>query len=193
MRLFGMIFMLLSVATPVVAQEDDPPCDELWFARNLLFDRAGFCFDSTLGQAAFDNADCTTAAPALDARAAANVARLRAAETAYGCAIDTRRTRLRDQEYLAFYRDLQDLPVVELYPGGCIGYRGAPIPLRSGASDSAPVIGTAAPGQSLGLSYQDFGDWTFVTVHPRDTGLPVLAYGWARLGPDPLICDVYPG
>ena len=50
MRLFGMIFMLLSIAPPVVAQEDDPPCDELWFARNLLFDRAGHCFDSTLGQ-----------------------------------------------------------------------------------------------------------------------------------------------
>jgi len=183
MPLFGTILMLLSIALPVVAQEDDPRCDELWFARNLLFDHAGHCFDSTLGQAVFDNADCTTATPALDERAAANVARPRAAETAYGCAIDTRRTPLRDQEYLAFYRDLQDLPVVELYPGGCIGYRGAPIPLCNGASNSVSVIGTAAPGQSLGLSYQDFGDWTFVTVHPAIPACPYWLTNGCGLAP----------
>ncbi len=35
-------------------------CDELWTARNEIFDRNGYCFRSERGQAVFDNADCTS-------------------------------------------------------------------------------------------------------------------------------------
>ncbi len=35
-------------------------CDQLWIARNEIFDRNGYCFRSERGQAYFDNADCTS-------------------------------------------------------------------------------------------------------------------------------------
>lgn len=48
---------LFAVLTPLPAVAD--ACDEMWFIRNLHFDRAGYCFGSTLGQNIFDNAGCT--------------------------------------------------------------------------------------------------------------------------------------
>ena len=35
-------------------------CEQLWIARNEIFDRNGYCFRSERGQAYFDNADCTS-------------------------------------------------------------------------------------------------------------------------------------
>ncbi|WP_210209176.1 YARHG domain-containing protein [Dichotomicrobium thermohalophilum] len=35
-------------------------CDELWIARNEIFDRNGYCFRSERGKAYFDNSDCTS-------------------------------------------------------------------------------------------------------------------------------------
>lgn len=35
-------------------------CEELWIARNEIFDRNGYCFRSERGQAYFDNSDCTS-------------------------------------------------------------------------------------------------------------------------------------
>jgi len=35
-------------------------CDELWIARNEIFDRNGYCFRSARGQDYFDNSDCTS-------------------------------------------------------------------------------------------------------------------------------------
>lgn len=35
-------------------------CEELWVARNEIFDRNGYCFRSERGQAYFDNSDCTS-------------------------------------------------------------------------------------------------------------------------------------
>ena len=96
MRMSGIILFLLSIAPPLAAQ-DAAPCDELWFARNLIFDRAGYCFGSRLGRAVFDNTDCSTTAPKFDARAAENVAALHAAETEYGCTIEIGRASCRER------------------------------------------------------------------------------------------------
>lgn len=38
----------------------DMTCEELWIARNEVFDRNGYCFRSERGQAYFDNSDCTS-------------------------------------------------------------------------------------------------------------------------------------
>ena len=35
-------------------------CEELWIARNEIFDRNGYCFRSARGQDYFDNTDCTS-------------------------------------------------------------------------------------------------------------------------------------
>jgi len=38
----------------------DLDCDQLWIARNEIFDRNGYCFRSERGKSYFDNADCTS-------------------------------------------------------------------------------------------------------------------------------------
>ncbi|MFP4537010.1 MAG: YARHG domain-containing protein [Dichotomicrobium sp.] len=35
-------------------------CEELWIARNEIFNRNGYCFQSARGQEYFDNSDCTS-------------------------------------------------------------------------------------------------------------------------------------
>jgi hypothetical protein len=58
-------------------------CDQLWYARNAIFDRAGYCFSSARGKAAFDNTGCTGGTP--DAAGMAEVARIQQQEAANGC------------------------------------------------------------------------------------------------------------
>jgi len=58
MRAF-LALLLAALAAPAAALEI---CDELWFTRNLIYDRAGYCFSSPLGRAVFDNSDCTGSA-----------------------------------------------------------------------------------------------------------------------------------
>ena len=54
---FVLTFLLSLCVTPAFALDH---CEEWWFTRNLVFDRAGYCFSSPLGQAVFDNSDCFT-------------------------------------------------------------------------------------------------------------------------------------
>lgn len=42
------------------ADLSDLNCDELWIARNEIFDRNGYCFQSARGEDYFDNSDCTS-------------------------------------------------------------------------------------------------------------------------------------
>lgn len=42
------------------ADVDMLDCDDLWIARNEIFDRNGYCFRSARGQDYFDNSDCTS-------------------------------------------------------------------------------------------------------------------------------------
>jgi len=44
----------------VEADVADLSCEELWIARNEIFDRNGYCFRSERGQAYFDNSDCSS-------------------------------------------------------------------------------------------------------------------------------------
>jgi len=64
-------------------------CDSLWYQRNLIYDRKGYCFQSPRGQAAFSNEGCTEGLaagdiPLTDAESA-EVQRLVARERALGC------------------------------------------------------------------------------------------------------------
>ncbi len=62
-------------------------CDQLWVARNEMFDRHGYCFTSGRGQSFFDNADCSTSdAGILNKTEKANVATIKEVEAAQGCA-----------------------------------------------------------------------------------------------------------
>lgn len=61
-------------------------CDELWVARNEMFDRRGYCFTSGRGQSFFDNADCTTSSQSiLNKTEKANAAVIKQVEAEKGC------------------------------------------------------------------------------------------------------------
>lgn len=61
-------------------------CDELWVARNEMFDRRGYCFTSGRGQTYFDNSDCTTSSSGILNKAEkANVATIKQVESEKGC------------------------------------------------------------------------------------------------------------
>lgn len=61
-------------------------CDELWVARNEMFDRRGYCFSSGRGQSYFDNSDCTTSSSSiLNKTEKANVTTIKQVEAEKGC------------------------------------------------------------------------------------------------------------
>lgn len=152
--------VMLFNAAPVLAES---VCDEMWFTRNLIFDRAGYCFGSNLGQALFDNSDCTTKSPTLTAVDIDKVARIRANEASLQCQINTSRSRL-DLEGVVDLRRLRDLPVRDVLGSGCIGWRGAPVTLRAGHGVRNPEIGQIVRGDSIGFLHDAEGGWNFVTV-----------------------------
>ncbi len=61
-------------------------CDALWVARNEIFDRNGYCFETARGKAYFDNADCRTSSQnILTSLERRNVDAIRAWERRRGC------------------------------------------------------------------------------------------------------------
>lgn len=193
-RAFALIALAMAgLALPAAAAEDGPYCEDLWFARNLIFDRAGYCFGSPLGQALFDNADCTEAAPDLPPDLAARVAQIRALEAEFSCAIDTDRTSLTYEAELNEYRAMIDVPIRGYGESGCIGYRGAPVAVHAGAGPDTPVIGQILPGMSIGFAHWPLNGWDFVSVHPEGFGTENVKSGWVRLGEGPPPCDGYAG
>lgn len=58
----GPADMISDSSERVLVDEElvDMTCDQLWMARNEIFDRNGYCFRSPRGQDYFDNSDCTS-------------------------------------------------------------------------------------------------------------------------------------
>lgn len=152
-------------------------CDDLWFTRNLIFDRAGYCFSSELGQAIFDNTDCVEGEVELTPRAEALVALIRSDEDGLQCRVDDTRTTL-DVPEIATRMRMQDLPIATLYESACVGWLGDSLELRTARNDEAEVIGTAERGDALAFQFQDEGAWSFIEVLGQD-GL--LGMGWAKV------------
>jgi len=155
-------------------------CAELWFTRNLIFDRAGYCFGSTLGQALFDNADCIGKNVTLDPVSQRKVAKIREIETWEECRVNTNGTSLVFEDMEA-KRALLDLPVPDNLGSGCLGWRGTAIPLRTGHRAEAPVSGWLQTGDYILFDHYDEGDWLFITTYaPTAVGGwgPAKAMGW---------------
>lgn len=167
------LVVLLALIWPGLAAAD---CAEMWFLRNLVFDRAGYCFGSTLGASVFDNGDCRTKNPALGRDASAYVARIKTMEAEFQCRIDTSRSRI-DLPLMGMYRALDDLPLRDMGESGCIGWMGNPVKLRAGAGGGSRVIFTIRPGDDLIFKHEDLGGWSFINVN---RGNRPAGIGWAR-------------
>ena len=64
-------------------------CESLWVERNQIANVAGQCFDTALGQAVFDNGDCTPGEPAMAEAALDRIARIAQAEARLACEVNT--------------------------------------------------------------------------------------------------------
>jgi hypothetical protein len=187
----GMRFFLTLAlfVLPHVALSDEQ-CEDIWFTRNLVMDRAGYCFASPLGQAVFDNSDCTGMQVQLDPAATEVVARIRALESEYGCNVDTSKPRLTMLD-LAFRRVLRDLPVRQMGDSSewaCLGWTGPTLPLYDGFTAPLHAIGEVTPGDYVSFGHQGPGqNWTYVSVHPPGFGGGFKSAGW-MYWPDQMPC-----
>lgn len=184
MRRSGLIFPLLLslLSTPVVAEVweyGEAECNELWFMRNLIMDRAGYCFGSALGQALYDNGDCRGKEVSLTAAQSRQVQKIQELERQIGCEVNTGGSRL-DLPNMAALRRLKDMPLPDNGAWACIGWTGEVVPLYDGHGAGATVIGQIQPGDRVDYSYLGEGDWTVVTVARGGSGGPVVQ-GW--IGP----------
>ncbi len=165
-------------------------CEEMWYLRNLIADRAGYCFTTPLGEAIFDNGDCTTTELGLSPSESARFHAIRAVEEAYSCAVDVSKTTLPYLER----RDwnlIETLPVPDGLESACQGYRFRPFALRSGPRGDAAVVGEVRTGDTVRFRYLDEGDWMFLI-----TDGPSAALGWAPVAAmqvDDKTCAAYAG
>ena len=106
-------------------------CEELWFFRNLIFDRAGYCFETPLGQAVFDNADCTTSTPVLSQTLSDRVALIRLEEGYSGCNIDPDVGGLPPDLTVAAWAEVETLPLPTGFESACVYWLGAALELRA--------------------------------------------------------------
>lgn len=151
MRFIACFFLW---GTAAYADTASAACDELWFSRNAMMDHAGYCFKSPLGQAVFDNSDCTTSEPKLSKSAQAMTAQIISNEAAFSCDVDTSRTSLppdvlfrSDQR-----RELATQPPVPAHWGAeesCGGYLGDPLPVYAAPSRDAAILDVMQSGGDI--------------------------------------------
>ncbi|RED18171.1 DUF4453 domain-containing protein [Pontivivens insulae] len=169
------------VLTPLSALADSF-CEDLWFTRNALADRGGYCFSSTLGRAVFDNDGCTGSTSALAANDRAVVSRIVELEAEAQCAVDTEAQGL-DLPDLPWRRTMIDLPVADGAESGCLGWRGGRALLHAGAGAFSRVTGSIEPGDVIISAHEAIesnagGRWIYVTVHPRTAAADPVSAGW---------------
>jgi hypothetical protein len=74
-----------AVATaPVLAQS----CADLWYERNLIYARNGYCFSTSLARRAFAEFECWTTNPKLTRYEQDRVAAIKAEERRRGCKVN---------------------------------------------------------------------------------------------------------
>lgn len=153
-------------------------CDDLWFTRNLIFDRAGFCFSSTLGNAVFDNSNCTSNQVDFDERSKQFIKYIRDLETALDCHVDTSRNQLDFNDIAIRFR-LQNLPIRDEFESGCLGWQQADQPLYAGRDTASAVIGRITSGDYVLFAYISVSGWSYVTTYEPVWG-PLKSGGWMQ-------------
>jgi hypothetical protein len=190
MRYVIALFAVLA-AMPAAATE---LCEDLWFTRNQIMDRAGYCFGSTLGKAMFDNDGCTGKSVTLSAKAQQQVAEIRRLEGSLQCKVDTSRSALELVD-LATRRQLIDLPIHDEFESGCIGWQEAPADLHAGHKSTSPVIGRIEPGDDVLYShytYPPVEGWAYVTIWSGGWG-DFKSAGWLGVRTSENSCRQFAG
>ncbi|MBL4812014.1 MAG: DUF4453 domain-containing protein [Rhodobacteraceae bacterium] len=173
------------VALPAAALE---LCDELWFTRNLIFDRAGYCFGSALGQVVFDNAGCTSGAPNLSPQAQQLVEYIRSEEVDWSCAVNSDGQRLA-VDFQAIRMAITDIPIPSGFVSSCFGWRGPGLALRAAHDVTAAQTGMVEKGDDIIWEFERVDGWSFI-ISSRGNG----AMGWMQEPQmDEQSCDAFGG
>ena len=163
-------------------------CASMWVTRNMVFDRAGYCFGSNLGKALFDNGGCIGKDVRLSSADQDFVDYTKEMETMFECNIDTSRRTL-NLPLLNQWLQLIDLPRRDYGGSGCLGYLGQPVTLRSGIGGGR-VLGQVNPGDDIIFNHWDQAGRSFVTVMRNNRE---VSLGWADLRMDQLPCRQFAG
>lgn len=177
--------ILLLAAAPLRAETG---CEDIWFTRNLVMDRAGYCFSTPLGRALFDNSDCIGTHVTPDPAGQALINRIRALEAQHGCRVDTSR-RWLDMKDINFRKALTVLPIRDDFESGCLGWTGTTTPLYAGYFEPLHAIGQVTPGDYVSYAYlSDAPGWSYVTIHAPVWGAFKSA-GWLYWPGEPPCAD----
>lgn len=182
-----LVCTLCMLGSPVLATD---ACHDLWFTRNALVDRAGYCFGSVLGQAVFDNNGCTGKSVTLSPQAQQTVHQIQALEARIGCRVNTGQTSL-ELDDLELRRRLWDLPVLDELAGACLGWLGASVGLRAGHRSDAPYVGQITSGNYVSYGHVPVGSWSYVTTSGPDW--QVTSGGWLDMSAVQEQCRDYAG
>lgn len=185
--MFRFLTALVFCAAPAWANDG---CHDLWFTRNLIMDRAGYCFGSVLGQAVFDNADSTGTSVSLPPGQQQMVAALREMERRFECHVNTGQPWLHLNDRAVRQR-LTDLPIRDEFESACLGWLGPLAPLRAGHHPGSDVLNYVSPGDWVSYSHIPVGPWTYVTIHLPDWTLK--GGGWLDTSAQEEVCSDYAG
>ena len=184
-----LVLLLALLATPAMA---DDVCEDLWFTRNLIMDRAGYCFGSALGQAVFDNSDCIGKSVSVGAADQRLVNEIRAQEKVLECRVNTGRTRLGLAD-IETRRKLVNLPVRDEFESSCIHWLLDRAPLYAGHDEGTPIVGRVEPGDNIMWSHISAVEgWDYVTITGPDWGA-VKSAGWLPSPKDTSACRQWAG
>lgn len=159
MRILTALFLCF-ISTAAAAAEG---CVDVWFTRNLIMDRAGYCFGSPLGQALFDNSDCIGKSVQVDPASQQLINRITQIEAQFGCRVNTAQTWI-DIPDINYRRVMTDLPFRDEFQFGCLGWAGPQTQLYTGTA-ATHFIGQIMPGDYVLFEHEGIGDWSYVTVH----------------------------
>lgn len=182
-------YLVLAALWPATAIADiNTTCGELWFARNAMLDDAGYCFSTPLGRSLFDNTDCTTRAPIVDAKTSQQISIIQdlernppfAQSQGQQCRIDTSQQSLDQLAYIDLRKRVAFQPATDGSTGGCIGYQGDAFLLYAAPDKDADVLGVVDEGFSFTLSHLPWDDWNFAIVWRDTIGDDPVTLGWYR-------------
>ena len=174
---------------PVVALSESFPtlgnnrtsCESIWVERNQILNVAGQCFETTLGQAVFDNSDCSIGLPRLSETALNRISQLKQAEEQRGCAVNTTRSHISvngrygilrfGERGFVLGRWREALLKLDVFPqkarerscvvNGLDPNGDAFLALRSGPDTRYPQIGRLLMGERVVSSSACMGRWCF--------------------------------
>lgn len=86
-----LVLLILAAAVPMMAPQvsfAQNSCYDLWYARNEIYHRNGYCFQTQMGRRTFGNDNCYTRAPQFTRAEKLRIESIRREERRRGCNVN---------------------------------------------------------------------------------------------------------